>query len=164
MKKTFIKSEMAYNQGFLAPYADTFYIEDILKDDDLDLNMKSVFMINECKLSDTELKRFAIGYCKLMPQDKNLTDAIHSSELYMDDRITITELQKVPRHIMQTILSNGMDFESMPKLPLILYNIHNGDRMFKNYIHLITTGCAYHLQWNDNDKALRYLHSFVKEN
>ena len=164
MKKSFKKSDFKQVHEFMSSYNDPFYIEDILKDDKLDINMKSLFIINECGLSIVELKKFVLGYSKLMPQDKFLSEAIHSSELYIDERITLKELQKAPTSMLQSIFSSGMNFDSLPKLPMLLYNIHNEDQMFHAYIHLISSGCSHYLQWNDSDKVMKYLADFTSEN
>lgn len=164
MKKKFIKSKMRQVHEFMSSYSDTFYIEDVLKDDKIDINMKGMFIISECELSRFDLKKFAIGYSKLMPQDKSTAEAIHLSELYMEDRMTIKQLQNEPMKILQNMFSSGTNFESMPKLAMLLYYIHNEDQMFYSYIHLITSGCSYYLQGNDSDKVLQYFKDFVSAN
>lgn len=163
MKKKFKKSEFHEQHKFMESYGNEFYIEDVLSDDSLDLSMKSMFITHECELSIIEVKKFVIGYAKLMPQDKMLSETIYNCEMYMDDRVTLQQLNEVPINMLREVVSRGLDFEAMPKLPLMLYNLNNDDKMMSTYVHLICNGCSYHLQY-DSDKVLQYFKDFVSKN
>lgn len=163
MKKKFIKSGFKEVHKFMDAYDYEFYIEDVLSDDRLDVNMKSMFITNECELTVLEVKKFAIGYAELMPQDHDLSEAIRLCRLYLDDRITLQQLNDTPNKLMQGIVAKGLDFNAIPKLPLMLYNLNNDDQMLSIYVHMICTGCSYHLQYED-EKVIEYFKRFVKEN